>query len=163
VTAMGSLAATELRTVTNQSGGVVERIRVLPGDVVEASDVRAEMSSPQLNEALAAARWDLEAAEADEVLQRVEAEDRHRAPAAQHASALPEFTGARIELDAREALRDKHVFSAIEIERSQLRVAQLRSRLDAEKARLDRYDEFRAARNQSAAAKLSRQREMVAR
>lgn len=163
VTAMGSLAATELRTVTNQSEGVVERIRVLPGDVVEASDVLVEMSSPQLNEELAAARWDLEAAEADEVLQRVEAENRHLDLVAQHASALSEFTGARIELDAREALRDKHVFSAIEIERSQLRVAQLRSRLDAEKARLDRYDEFRAARNQSAAAKLSRQREMVAR
>lgn len=163
VTAMGSLVATELRAVTNQSEGVVERIRVQPGDLVEADDVLLEMSSPQLNEELAAARWDLEAAEADEILQRVEAENRHLDLVAQHASALSEYTGARIELDAREALRDKHVFSAIEIERSELRVAQLRSRLDAEKARLERYDEFRSARIQSATATLSRQRDLVAR
>lgn len=163
VTAMGSLVATELRAVTNQSEGVVERIRVLPGDLVEADDVLLEMSSPQLNEELAAARWDLEAAEADEILQRVEAENGHLDLVAQHASALSEYTGARIELDAREALRDKHVFSAIEIERSELRVTQLRSRLDAEKARLDRYGEFRRARIQSATATLSRQRDLVAR
>lgn len=163
VTAMGSLVATELRAVTNQSEGVVERIRVLPGDLVEPDAVLVEMSSPQLNEELAAARWDLEAAEADEVLLRVEAENRQLDLVAQHASALSEYTSARIELDARESLRDKHVFSEIEIERSQLRVAQLRSRLDAEKARLERYGEFRSASSQSSVAKLSRQRELVAR
>lgn len=163
VTAMGALVATELRAVTNQSEGVVERIRVLPGDLVEPDDVLVEMSSPQLNEELAAARWDLEAAQADEVLQRVEAGNRHLDLVTQHASALSEYTSARIELDAREALRDKHVFSAIEIERTQLRVEQLRSRLEAEKTRLERFDEFRRASSQSSAARLARQRELVSR
>lgn len=72
VTASGTLVALELRAVTNRNEGVVEAIRVLPGDVVEPDDVLIEMSSPTLEEELVDARWQLAAAEAERKLAEME-------------------------------------------------------------------------------------------
>lgn len=163
VAGVGTLVATELRAVTNRSEGVVERIRVLPGDIVDAEDILLDMSSPQLGEELAAARWDLASAEAEEVLLAVDADNRELDLIAQHAGAQSEYTAASLELEARESLRAAQVFSEIELQRTRLGVERLKSRLDAENARLERSSEYRDAQRQSAAARLSRQRDLVQR
>ena len=162
VAAGGSLVAPRLRAVTNRNAGVVEEVLVLPGDRVEQGDVLLVMSSPDLDEELATARWDLAAAEADEAVQQVESENRQLDLIAQLAQAESEYTGARLELEAQEELAGAQVFSAIELERSRLRVSQLRRRLEAEQARSERAPELRQAQRDAAQARLARHRDKVA-
>lgn len=161
VSAAGQLVAPRIRAVTNRNDGIVEAVHVLPGDQVSADDVLISMSSPELEEELTQARWDLAAAEAEEALEEVEAENRHLDIIAQLASAEAEYTGALLELEAQEELSEEQVYSTIELERQRLQVAQLRKRLDAEQARLDRSPEYRAAQQSATDARLARQRDQV--
>jgi multidrug efflux pump subunit AcrA (membrane-fusion protein) len=162
VSASGQLIAPRIRAVTNRNEGIVEEVMVLPGDQVGASDVLLTMSSPDLEEELAQARWDLAASEAEEALEQVEAENRHLDIVAQLARAESEYTGALLELEAQEELSDAQVYSKIELERQRLQVAQLKKRLEAEQARLERSPEYRAAQRSAAEARLARQRDQVA-
>ncbi|TVQ41355.1 MAG: efflux RND transporter periplasmic adaptor subunit [Wenzhouxiangella sp.] len=162
VAAAGTLVAPRLRAVTNRNAGVIEEVLVLPGDQVNSGDALIVMSSPDLDEELASARWDLAAAEAEEAVQQVEAENRRLDLIAQLAQAESEYTGALLELQAQEELADAQVFSAIELERSRLRVSQLRRRLEAEQARSERAPELRQAQRDAAQARLARHRDKVA-
>lgn len=161
ISAAGTLVAPELRAVTNRSEGVVERVLRLPGDRVTADDVLLEMSGPQIEQELVSARWELTAAEAEEALQRVEADNRKLDLIAQVAGAESEFTSARLELEAQEELGEGAIFSAIEVKRTRLRVDQLKRRMEAEQARLDRYPEYLSAQREASQARLSRLREHV--
>ncbi len=161
VAASGTLVAPHIRAVTNRNAGVVEEVRVLPGDRVEADDILIRMSSPELEEELATMRWDLAASEAEEAVQEVEAENRHLDIIAQLAAAEAEYTGAMLELQAQEELAEAQVYSAIELERSRLRVEQLQRRLEAERRRMERSPEYRSAQEAATQARLARQREKV--
>ena len=163
VTAVGSLVAPELRAVTNRNEGVVERILVLPGEAVQPETVLLRMSSPPLEEALAESRWNLAQAEAEEVLRALETENRYLDLVAQAAAAESEYLSLRMELEAQQALAERQVFSAIEIERTRLRADQLRRRLEAEQSRLARHADNREAEVQASNARLSRLREQVER
>ncbi|MCH8477639.1 MAG: HlyD family efflux transporter periplasmic adaptor subunit [Wenzhouxiangella sp.] len=163
VTAAGSLVAPELRAVTNRNEGVIERILVLPGEPVLPDTVLLRMSSPSLEDELATMRWDLAQAEAEEALRAVETENRQLDLVAQVAAAESEYLSVRLELEAQEALGERQVFSAIEVERTRLRAEQLNRRLEAERARLARYAENREAEAQASNARLSRLREQVQR
>lgn len=163
ISAAGTLVATELRAITNRSEGVIEAIHVLPGHVVGPDDVLVEMSSPTLEDELADARWELAAAEADETLSRMESENRYLDIVAQLASAEAEYTSSRLELEANEELDDEQITSELEVERLRLRTQQLLRRMEAEQARLDSYEEYRAAQAASTLANLSKLREKVRR
>src|SRR5690606_9332064 len=76
VTASGSLYAPELRSVTNQSDGVVERVLVLAGETVEPDDVLIVLSSPNLLQELADAEAELASVMADETLRAANAKDK---------------------------------------------------------------------------------------
>lgn len=162
VSASGQLVAPNIRAVTNRNDGIVEAVHVLPGDRVDADDVLISMSSPELEEELTQARWDLAASEAEEAVEKVEAENRHLDIVAQLASAEAEYTGALLELEAQEELSEAQVYSTIELERQRLQVEQLKKRLEAEQARLDRSPEYRSAQERATEARLARKRDEVA-
>lgn len=161
ISAAGSLVAPELRAVTNRSEGVVERIHVLPGHAVGPDDVLIEMSGPQLEDELGDARWDLQAARAEERLRRVELENNYLDVVAQVANAEAEYTAAQLDLEAKQELGEAS--SALETERARLATEQWRKRLDAEQARLDRFDEYRSAQEAAAEARLAQLEQQVAR
>lgn len=163
IAAAGSLIAPEIRSVTNRSEGVVERIAVLPGHVVTPDDVLIELSSPQLADELQDARYELEAAEAEERLRQAEAADRLLDLRASVASAEAEYTSARLESEAQSALGEAQIVSALDIEQARIRAEQLLKRLEAEQAKLDRYPQTRAAQDDAAMAKLEQQRQKLRR
>ena len=163
VVAPGRLVATDVRAVTNRSAGVVEQLTVLPGDRVEAGDVLLVMTSPGIDEDLAAARWELAGTRADQALARVESQNRLLDLEAQVASAEADYTSTKMELEAQEQLGEGQVFSALEVERTRLKAAQLEKRMLAERARLDRYDEVQQAEREAAAAQLAAIEDRVAR
>ncbi len=161
VAAAGTLVAPRIRAVTNRNAGIVEAIHVLPGDKVDPDTIVLQMSSPDLLEDLTQARWDLTATEAEEAVKQVEVEDRQLDLTAQLAQAEADYMSARLELEAQEELRDAQVFSELELERSRLKVEQLRHRLDAERARMARAPDHRRAQESAIQARLARQREQV--
>ena len=163
VAANGSLIAPEIRAITNRSEGVVERIVVLPGHVVGPDDVLVELSSPTLKDNLEDARFELDAAEAEEKLRQAQADDKLLDMRANVANADADYTSARLESEANDALGESNIVSAIEIERARIRAQQLLERLEAERAKLARYPETRAAEDAAAEAKLAQQRQKVAR
>jgi HlyD family secretion protein len=162
VSASGTLVAPEIRSITNRSDGVVERIVVLPGHVVGPDDVLVELSSPQIQNDLEDARYELDAAEAEERLRQAQAADKALDMRASVASAEAEYTSARLESEAKTAGGDQ-IASAIEIEQARIRADQLLERLEAERAKLQRYPETRAAEDAAAEAKLAQQRQKVMR
>jgi multidrug efflux pump subunit AcrA (membrane-fusion protein) len=161
VAASGVLVAPRIRAVTNRNAGVVEEVLVLPGDQVRPDDTLLVMSSPELEEELTSARWDLAALEAEESVQQVEVRNRQLDLRAQLAQAEAEYTGALMELQAKEELEKAQVFSQLEVERSRLQVEQLKRRLESEQARMERAPELRAAQEAATRARLARQRDEV--
>jgi HlyD family secretion protein len=159
ISATGTLVAVELRAVTNRSEGVVEEIHVLPGHVVGPDDVLIQMSSPTLEDELVDARWELAAAEAEDKLSQMEAENRYVDLVADVARADADYESSRLELEALEELDE----AQLDIERARLRTAQLRKSQEAEHARLDGYEAFRDAQAAAGLAHLSQLREKVAR
>jgi HlyD family secretion protein len=162
VSANGTLVAPEIRAITNRSDGVVERIVVLPGEVVGPDDVLVELSSPQIQNDLEDSRYELEAAEAEERLRQAQAADKFLDMRAGVASAEAEYTSARLESEAKTAGGDQ-IASAIEIEQARIRADQLFERLEAERAKFERYPETRAAEDAAAEAKLAQQRQKAMR
>lgn len=163
VVAAGRLVADEVRAVTNRAAGVVEQRRVLPGDRVELGDVLLVMASPELDEELAAARWELAEARANEVLAEVESDNEKLDLEAQVARAEADYTSTRLELEAQEQLGEGQVFSSLEVQRTRLEANQLQKRLDAERARLARFDEVRRAEREAAEARLGALADRLAR
>jgi len=163
VVAAGRLVADEVRAVTNRAAGVVEQRRVLPGDRVELGDVLLVMASPELDEDLTAARWELAEARANEVLAEVESDNEKLDLEAQVARAEADYTSTRLELEAQEQLGEGQVFSSLEVQRTRLEANQLKKRLDAERARLARFDEVRRAEREAAEARLGALGDRVAR
>lgn len=163
VVAAGRLVADEVRAVTNRAAGVVEQRRVLPGDRVEVGDVLLVMASPELDEELAAARWELAEARANEVLAEVESDNEKLDLEAQVARAEADYTSTRLELEAQEQLGEGQVFSSLEVQRTRLEANQLKKRLDAERARLARFDEVRRAEREAAEARLGALADRLAR
>jgi HlyD family secretion protein len=155
VSASGQLVAPEIRAVTNRSAGVVERVRVLPGAEVEPDTALIDMSSPELLDNLARARWKVAAARADATRQRVETANEILQLEAAVATAEADYLGDRMELEAFAELELDQVVSALEVERKRLRVEALHRRLQSEQARLARFDELRAAREEATAAQLA--------
>jgi HlyD family secretion protein len=159
ISASGTLTAPELRAVTNRSEGVVERVLVQPGRDVEVDTVLMELSSPQLKQDLSKARVELSAAEAEYKLSKIDSENRDRDITADLASAQSEFTGAELELQAKE--RIPGIISKIELEQIRLRTKGLEKRLEAQQARSDSFARYRSALDSAASARLEQVRQQV--
>lgn len=163
VTGVGTLHAPEVRAVTNRSEGVVERVRVLAGQIVEPDDVLAELSSPSLLQELAKAKSELATAEIEEALRKAEAEDSYLDLLVALAAAEADYTTARIETEIQQRLVQQGATSALEAQRALVRAEQLKKNLEAVQAQVARYPETSAARDAAAAARLEQMRRDVAR
>lgn len=163
VNASGELVAEDLRAITNRSEGVVERILRLPGDEVAGDDVLIEMSSPELEDELAGARWKLEAEQADFRREQMETADELLELETQVANAESDAISQRLEVEAKEDLAADGSVATIELERARLELAALERHHDAERARLERFGELREAREAAGRARLARQEQEVER
>lgn len=158
ITAAGTLVAPDIRTVTNRSDGVVERVLVLPGHVVGPDDVLVELSSPTLGDELQKARSALAAAVADDRLQRDKAENDYLNQQVTLAGIESDYTTAQFEAEAKQKLAASQAVSELDLRSAVQKAQQQKRRLDAAKAQFDRYPQTRAAQDAAAAAKLDQQR-----
>jgi HlyD family secretion protein len=163
VTAAGKLWAPEIRSVTNQSEGVIERVHVLAGHAVEPDDVLVELSSPTLRQELADAEAELEAAEADEFVRQAESEDELLNLQNSLADAIGSYEEAQIKANAERALDAENATNDLKVLSAVNQAEQAQRRVEIAQAKVDGYPEMRAARDAAAQSKLDQQRRKVER
>lgn len=135
----GKLVPREIRWITAQAGGRVERILVRPGETVEPDTLLVEMGNPDLVQQMEEARYALEAAEADLADTRLQLESRRLDQRAAVGVARAEYEGARLQAEAEKQLSEEGIVPAIQYQRSVLTAEQLRLRLEIEEERLGQF------------------------
>src|SRR5690606_1089045 len=163
VTASGSLYAPELRSVTNQSDGIVERVLVLAGETVEPDDVLVVLSSPNLLQELADAEAELASAEADETLRKANARDKELNLQSALADAKAQFEEAQISANSQRALRDADATTELTYQNAVTREDQARRRAEIAQAQLARDPQTREAEDRQAETNIERARRKVER
>jgi len=163
VTAAGSLYAPEIRSVTNESSGVVEVIHVLAGHVVMPDDVLMVLSSPNLQQELNDAQAELDSALAEERLRIANAEDEFLNLQSALADAIGQYEEAEINAQAELMLERERATNRINVTSAVNRSEQAKRRMEIAQAKVASYPERRAAEDARAEAKLDQTRRKLER
>lgn len=163
VTAAGSLYAPEIRSVTNESRGVVEVIHVLAGHVVKPDDILMVLSSPNLQQELNDAQAELDSALAEERLRVATADDELLNLESSLADAIAQFEEAEMSAASQRMLREAEATDQLTYTTAVNRAEQQRRRMVIAQDKVDSYPERRGAEDARAAAKLDQARRKLER
>lgn len=150
----GTLVPEEIRWIPALTDGRVERIRTLPGTVVEADTIILDLSNPELEVSAREAASELKAAEAELVNLRVQLQSQLLTQEAATASVESEYRQAKLQADADRELSAAGLIADITLKISDVRARELENRAGIERQRLD-------IRSQSAEAQLAVQQARV--
>jgi HlyD family secretion protein len=135
----GNLVPREIRWISAQTAGRVERILVRPGAAVDPHTVIVELSNTDLQQQTEEARFALAAVEADLADTPVRLQSQQLDLRAAGGIAGAEFEGARLRAEADAKLFEDRIVSEIDYEISKLSVEQLRLRHEIEQERLSQF------------------------
>lgn len=148
----GTLVPHEIRWIAAQTDARVERILVRPGAQVEPDTVIVEMSNADLMQKAEAARYALEAAEAELTEKKLQLEGQQLDRRAAVAQASSEYESARLQAEAEKSLVADGIVPAIQYRRSELEAEQLKTRLGIEQERLSQWSALMKAQIASQSA-----------
>jgi HlyD family secretion protein len=132
----GTLVPKEIRWIAAESNARVERIVVKPGAEVASDTVILELSNPEVDDQVLAARSALTAAEADLASRRVTLDSQLLDLQAQLAATEADAEGARLQAEAEGELNKKGIISDLTYRQSALRARQLTTRVGIETDRI---------------------------
>jgi HlyD family secretion protein len=165
----GVLAPREVRWIAAQSPGRIERVLVKPGARVTIDQVLMVMTNPDLLQAMEESEWALSAGRAEFSSTRVEMENEILDRQANLASVAAEYESARLQAEAETDLAKDGIVPEIQARQSTLNAEQLKTRLDIEHRRFEKYRlvvdarlEAEEARVQQLENTLRRRQEQVA-
>jgi HlyD family secretion protein len=165
----GVLVPREVRWIAAQSPGRIERVLVKPGARVTADEVLIEMTNPDLYQAMEEAEWALSAGRAELASARVEMENEVLDREANLASVEAQYESARLQSEAETDLAKEGIVPKIQAQQTTLDAQQLKTRLDIERQRYEKYllvvqarIDAEQARVQQLENTLARRREQVA-
>ena len=159
----GSLVPKVIRWIPAESGGRVERIVAKPGVQVEPGTVLVEVSNPELAEQVEAARWAVEAAQADRDSLAAELDRSLLEAQASLATLRSDAESAGIQAEAEKELSERGIVSVIQYRQSQMRVELLQTRLRLEGERIERLRASNIARLAAEGARVEQARRLVRR
>jgi len=133
----GTLVPEEIRWIPAQTDGRVERIRTLPGTVVEADTIILDLSNPELDLSVSEAASELKAAEAELINLRVQLQSQLLTQEAATASVEAESRQATLQADADRELYEAGLIAEITRKISDVRSRELEHRARIERQRLD--------------------------
>jgi len=133
----GTLVPEEIRWIPAQTDGRVERIRTLPGTVVEAETIILDLSNPELELSAHEAASELQAAEAELVNLRVQLQSQLLTQEAATASVEAEHRQATLQADADRELSAAGLIADITLKISDVRASELQTRARIERERLE--------------------------
>jgi HlyD family secretion protein len=122
---LGTLVPEDLRWITAQTAGSVERIHLLPGATVAPATVILQLDNPELRQQLRSARLELASAEAQLANQRVREEDSLLEMEYQLAQLEAGFENARLDVRVNEELFADGLVAERDLLRSRLSLEQL--------------------------------------
>ncbi len=133
----GTLVPEEIRWIPALTDGRVERIRTLPGTVVEADTVILDLSNPELEVSVREAASELKAAEAEQVNLKVQLQSQLLTQQAATAAVEAEHRQATLQVDADRELSEAGLIANITLKISEVRARALETRARIERERLD--------------------------
>ena len=158
----GTLVPKAIRWIAAETNARVETIVVKPGAVVEPDTVILELSNPEVDEQLLAARTLLAAAEADLVARRVDLEGGLLTQRGALAQVEADYEGARLQAEAEGELNKKGIISDLQYRQTQLKADQLKVRVGLEKDRVAKFNENIAAQVRAEGSRIEQLRNTLA-
>lgn len=133
----GTLVPEEIRWIPAATDGRVERIRVLPGSVVDAETILLDLSNPELELQAMDAESELSAAEAELTNLTIQLESQLLTQRSGAATVESDFNQARLQYEADSALAEEGLVAELTLKLSHVRVEELEDRLEMERKRLE--------------------------
>ena len=142
----GTLVPEEIRWITAATNGRIEEIPVLPGSVVAADTILAELDDPSLEREALDAELQVKKAVAELENLKVEIENTELELRAQAASVHADYQQTRMEADRYEELAGDGLISDLDLRVLQITADELQKRLELEQQRLEISPRSRAAK-----------------
>lgn len=155
VSAAGAFKPIEQRWITAASPGVVEEVRVLPGDRVQPGTVLAVLSNPAVVSELAQAKANLASAEAERASLHAQLTSQMLTLQGQLAADQAQAQTAAVREHAESSLVDAHIVSVLEYSATRLKASEYARLAALDKKRIAAFRESMAAQDQAAAAKVA--------
>lgn len=155
VSAAGAFKPIEQRWITAASPGVVEEVRVLPGDRVEPGTVLAVLSNPAVVSELAQAKANLASAEAERASLHAQLTSQMLTLQGQLATDQAQAQTAAVKERAEGSLVDDHIVSMLEYSATRLQAGEFARLAMLDKQRIVAFRDSMAAQDRAAAAKVA--------
>lgn len=154
VSAAGTFQPIEQRWITAASPGVVEEVRVLPGDRVEPGTVLAVLTNPAVVSQLAQAKANVASAEADRASLRAQLTNQMLTLKGQLATDEAQAQTAAERKRAEGLLIGDHIVSMIEYSATRLQASEYARLAVLDQQRIAAFRESMAAQDRAASAKV---------
>ncbi len=137
----GTLVPEEIRWISAQTNGRVERIIVDPGALVTPETIILELTNPELEQAAQEAELQLRAIEAEYLDLEVRLSSQLLDQQANLATAKASYEGALLQVEADRELFENGLIPDIQLRRSELSEGQLTVRYEMEQKRIQKTQE----------------------
>ena len=155
VSAAGVFTPIEQRWITAATPGVVEEVRVQPGDEVKPGTVLAVLANPAVASALAQARANVASAEANRASLQAQLTSQLLTLQGDLATAQAQAEIAAVKERAERSLLDGHIVSMLEYTSTRLRVQEYARLVRFAKERIVAFRQSMAAQDRAAAAQVA--------
>ena len=155
----GTLVPKEIRWIAAETPAHVEHIVIKPGAVVKPDTVILELSNPEVDDQLLAAKTAVTAAQSDLAAKRTDLNSKLLDEQSQYAQAKSEYETARMQAEAEKPVAEKGVIPAVQYKKSLVVLEQSKNRMDLEEQRVA---EFRRNIDSQLAAEKARLDQLVA-
>lgn len=151
----GVLVPKSTRWISAETSARVERILIKPGATVSADSVLAELSNPEVQDALLAARAEVTATRADLAAQQAQLQSQLLDSRANLAQVKADLASSSLQAEAEKDLASKGVIPKITYQRTEMSRAQLALKVDIEAERVAQFSKTMDAQLQAARARLA--------
>jgi HlyD family secretion protein len=155
----GTLVPKEIRWISAETPAHVEHIVIKPGAVVKPDTIILELTNPEVDDQLLAAKTAVTAAQSDLAAKRTDLNSKLLDEQSQHAQAKSEYETARMQAEAEKPVAEKGVIPAVQYKKSLVVLEQSKNRMELEEQRVG---EFRRNIESQLAAEHARLDQLVA-
>jgi HlyD family secretion protein len=150
----GTLVPKEIRWIAAETAARVERIVVRPGATVTPDTVILELSNPEVDDQLLAAKAAVTAAQSDLAAKRTDLSSKSLDEQSSLAQAKSDYETARMQAEAEKTVAEKGVIPAVQYKKSLVVLDQLKNRVTIEQQRVVEFQRNIAAQITAEQARL---------
>ena len=137
VRGLGTLVPEEIRWIPAMSDGVIEEVRAMAGDTVQANSVLMVLSNPDVLHAATDAELQVKSVEADLANLRATLRNQILNQQSQQAAIEAQYNQAKLDLEANQELSKKGLIASIFLKKSEVTARELGARNEMEKKRVE--------------------------